>query len=1072
MATITNFVRWATNTEELKSQLASGTNQIVAMKEAVDKTARSLGGEGLLKAAHNTTAAVLQMGGASQLTAAEQARVNTQLEKAIEKYRVMGKEPPAAMLALARETAGANQSTSAWSDTLSGLGTMLAQIVGPAALGAMLKQIISYGSALADAADRTGIAVESLQRLEEVAAVGGASLDQITAAVNQMQNRLAEGDKSAVGAVQALGMSVEAFMALSPDQQFLEIGKALQQVEDPAERVRIAMDLFGRQGAQLLPALLTDTNNLAGGMVRLGADGAKALDDVDDAFALFWLNVKRGGALGLGTLMDLSSWGEQRGKRLRDELRALAEDFGLLAIQVPKVKPPLLEGAKALEAYGLSAREQKEIEQEVAEQLKASNAAREKAAAAQKQFTDSVTNITPYTTLASAYDALGQRVVTLVGLMPALESNINRVTLAILAAGDGALRAGVPVMAFGVMIGQQLGVELDKSTFSLNSWIGTLAQLPVKGEKIAQSFGQKFLGGLKGSLGGLNDIFQRAFEGGGGVKGAIQSFATNALKGLLSAIPVIGPIVSQFAGAIVGFFKKIFGGPSAEVLKARDDLEKFKESLRSTATEAQKLEASLSGWTDTNAALFLIQVRDAFLAVGKTAAEAEALVAQAFNTDNPEAMKAAIAEINRVMDQYKDKTEAAKQAQEALKSSLAGLGNDLKGMFDQALQFTGLLPPAFQEMVKLAKQAGGEFRAMAQDFKVAMGEAMADNLAKLVDQFEVLSKNGIKPTTDQLQMMMSSAVAAFQTMIRNGADFLSVVQQLGPSVKDIQALLKAAGLEGTDAFKDILHWTNLVNDKIKGPLIQAAQLLNQQLTLMANNGQLNQKRFNDMTGSVTDLFEQMKKSGMSQQDILRAMQPNLQTIWELQQKYGFEVDATTQKLINQAKRQGLIGEEFKSTEEVMTSGILRIVQLLEVWLKQLGIEIPKAIEDIPDIDVKVIVDDTQFRNFLREWNKNRKGGPPIASDMFANSFAGGSGGLRDFGSGTLAMLHGREAVVTEDQVREGAVAGAAGSPNLTAAVARLEASVRRLERNQTRGLRQELFYAVRDGMAQRRTGRR
>lgn len=105
------------------------------------------------------------------------------------------------------------------------------------------------------------------------------------------------------------------------------------------------------------------------------------------------------------------------------------------------------------------------------------------------------------------------------------------------------------------------------------------------------------LTGIRSGLGDLNSIFKAAFEGGGGIGGAIQSFSTKVVAQLTNLIPVVGPILSEFAGAFVAagktigsFFAGLFGGPDAKETEGRGVAEQFREALAAMLTEAQRLE--------------------------------------------------------------------------------------------------------------------------------------------------------------------------------------------------------------------------------------------------------------------------------------------------------------------------------------------------------------------------------------------------------------------------------------------------------------------------------------------------
>jgi hypothetical protein len=97
-------IRIAADLAELKKNLAEGKASIETTTAAMTKLATSFSGDRLIQSAHNVVAAVNQIGGASKLTEAEQARVNATVQKALEKYQVLGKEAPQALRDLEQAT--------------------------------------------------------------------------------------------------------------------------------------------------------------------------------------------------------------------------------------------------------------------------------------------------------------------------------------------------------------------------------------------------------------------------------------------------------------------------------------------------------------------------------------------------------------------------------------------------------------------------------------------------------------------------------------------------------------------------------------------------------------------------------------------------------------------------------------------------------------------------------------------------------------------------------------------------------------------------------------------------------
>ena len=308
----------------------------------------------------------------------------------------------------------------------------------------------------------------------------------------------------------------------------------------------------------------------------------------------------------------------------------------------------------------------------------------------------------------------------------------------------------------------------------------------------------------------IGQTFARALEGGGQWLGAVQSLGTQAgdrLGGLLStrltktlergtgflasglgkmlgkglgmAIPVIGPVVGQLIGKLFSL-----GGPSQAELAGRDAWRSYADGLAREANAAQIQEALGAGWANVEDAHAWIVLRDAVTKAGGSAAEADALWQRyvAAIKQGPDAVNAVTAE----MDAWREAAGDIAAEQDQLISSLHGLVDAGAAAFDPAqldpylaqMEQLGLLTAAdaaalrqladdahvdHEAMRQAAERYGVELSALGPQFEQAR---LSDAAAALVRDFDLLTQEGanvngvLAGMQDEVQALVAQALTA------------------------------------------------------------------------------------------------------------------------------------------------------------------------------------------------------------------------------------------------------------------------------------------------------------------------
>ncbi len=119
----------------------------------------------------------------------------------------------------------------------------------------LVSSVNSGIDSLNDLSARTGINVEALQGYSLAAKLAGVDTEQFGTAVQRLAVNIGKATPGDAldKALKGINLSLAELRALSPEQQFSEIGQAISQLPTAADRAAAAVAIFGKQGAALAP---------------------------------------------------------------------------------------------------------------------------------------------------------------------------------------------------------------------------------------------------------------------------------------------------------------------------------------------------------------------------------------------------------------------------------------------------------------------------------------------------------------------------------------------------------------------------------------------------------------------------------------------------------------------------------------------------------------------------------------------------------------------------------------------------------------------------------------------------
>lgn len=506
---------------------------------------------------------------------------------------------------------------------LSSIGVGLSAAAVVSGVKSIVTSVLEYGSEINTLSQKMSTSIEATQRWKYAADQSGASLEDVSASVVKLSTNLSGGGKSVKAALTEAGLEFTAIRAMKPEDAFNAVVAAVAKIPDPMTQSRLALELLGKSGVELLPALRGGFDDLAKSATVMSDETVKRLAAAQDAWEAFKNNiviwtgellgaamaqrdmtdaqrqqyialVKNGGDAKafMDSVMKSNADAAVQAKAHAAETNALAGSFmnatRNMKPQLPVVKELTAEEkAAAKEAERLAAAFQKQVDVLTGKALakEVATLAREVMAAEKAGGLSAF----QYAELGKRLDDMRAKGAT---LTPELQNiwlaheKLNpsiKVTTNDYAALAAAMK-GLKSIQLSPPPPMLISVGLNFDPTKLGQQIGALA-VPPPFIGFGQRAGSALLSGFNQALAGLGGVIVGALQGGGSVSRAVfasiggsmgaelgteitKSLTKSLGKGLAGAVGgLVGPLGALLGNAVGGLFDKVFGTAGRDAVK-------------------------------------------------------------------------------------------------------------------------------------------------------------------------------------------------------------------------------------------------------------------------------------------------------------------------------------------------------------------------------------------------------------------------------------------------------------------------------------------------------------------------
>ena len=167
-------------------------------------------------------------------------------------------------------------------------------------------QAIRVSGQISDLSKQLGVSAEFLQEIKFAAELSGSSLDSFSSSIEKIQiarTKALGGNDELVKAFESLGVSSEQLKSSRIEDIFIQIGKAFEDEANPEKLLEAFIQLAGRGGGALIPAMVSGLSDAADQAHRLGLimsqEVVNSMDEANDRLDI----LKAKATAGIGTIV-------------------------------------------------------------------------------------------------------------------------------------------------------------------------------------------------------------------------------------------------------------------------------------------------------------------------------------------------------------------------------------------------------------------------------------------------------------------------------------------------------------------------------------------------------------------------------------------------------------------------------------------------------------------------------------------------------------------------------------------------------------------------------------------------